>query len=139
MPFARTATGDYRYSFSHYFIQNIKIKDFNVLIDGKRFFNLPVIDEEEAYEKIMSMSINNDYTTCNLFDFAYLKKKYKLSPIDLSKETDLKDPQQNSFIGKLLATRWISVFFIIEKSKETTLKFLQNCVNILQKWRRKRL
>ena len=74
MPFARTATGDYRYSFSHYFIQNIKIKDFNVLIDGKRFFNLPVIDEEEAYEKIMSMSINNDYTTCNLFDFAYLKK-----------------------------------------------------------------
>ena len=85
------------------------------------------------------MSINNDYTICNLFDFAYLKKKYKLRPIDLSKETNLKDPQQNSFIGKLLATRGATVFFIIEKSKETTLKFLQNCVNILQKWRCKRL
>ena len=66
------------------------------------------------------------------------KKKYKLSPIDLSKETNLKDPQQNSFIDKLLATHGATVFFIIEKSKETTLKFMQNCVNILQKWRRKR-
>ena len=26
---------DYRDSFSHYYVPNIKIKDFNVLIDGK--------------------------------------------------------------------------------------------------------
>ena len=42
------------------------------------------------------MSNNNDYTTGNLLDFAYLKKKkkkYKLIAIDLSKQTKLKDPQ----------------------------------------------
>ena len=42
------------------------MKDFNVLIDGNSFFYLPVKNEEEAYEKIVEISRNNDYTTCNL-------------------------------------------------------------------------
>ena len=33
---------DKRDSFSHYYIPNVEIKDFNVLIDGKSFFDLPV-------------------------------------------------------------------------------------------------
>ena len=67
-------TKDYKDFFSHYYVPNARIKDFNVLIDGKSFFDLPVKNEEEAYEKIMDMSNNNDYTTGSLFDFAYLKK-----------------------------------------------------------------
>ena len=39
---------DHRDSFSHYYVSNIEIKDFNVLIDGKSFFDLPVKNEEEA-------------------------------------------------------------------------------------------
>ena len=35
-------TKDYRDPFSHYYVPNIRIKDFNVLIDGKSFFDLPV-------------------------------------------------------------------------------------------------
>ena len=65
---------DHRDSFSHYYVPNVEIKDFNVLIDGKSFFDLPVKNEEEAYEKIIEMSNNNDYTTGNLLDFAYFKK-----------------------------------------------------------------
>ena len=68
-------TKDYRDSFSHYYVPNARIKDFNVLIDGESFFDLPVTNEEEAYEKIMNMNNNNDYTAGNLLDFAYLKKK----------------------------------------------------------------
>ena len=56
---------------------NVKISDLNVLIDGKSFFDLQVKNEEEAYEKIIEMSNNNDYTTGNLLDFAYFKKKKK--------------------------------------------------------------
>ena len=56
-------------SFSHYYVPNIEIKDFNVLIDGKSFFDLLVKNEEEAYEKIMEISNNNDYSTGNLLDF----------------------------------------------------------------------
>ena len=81
--------------FSHYYVPNIEIKDFNVLIDGKSFFDLPVKNEEEAYEKIIEMSNNNDYTAGNLLDFAYFKQNYKLIAIDLSKQTKLKDPTTN--------------------------------------------
>ena len=62
---------DHRGSFSQYYVPNIEIKDFNVLIDGKSFFDLPV-KNKEAYEKI-EMSRNNDYTTGNLLDFASKK------------------------------------------------------------------
>ena len=72
-------TKDYRDSFSHYYVPNVRIKDFSVLIDGKRFFDLPVKNEEEAYEKIIEMSDNNGYTTGNLLDFAYSKNKLQIN------------------------------------------------------------
>ena len=131
MSFERNAEGDCRDSFSRYYVPNVETKDFNVLIDGKSFFNLPVKNEEEAYEKIIEMSNNNDYTTGNLLDFGYFKENYKLIAIDLSKQTKLKDPQQINFIGKLLKNTGATMFFIIEKSEETTFEFLQNFVNIL--------
>ena len=125
-------TKDHRDSFSHYYLPNIEIKYFNVLIDGKSFFDLPVKNEEEVYQKIIEMSNNNDYITGNLLDFGYFKEKYKLIAIDLSKQTKLKDPQQINFIGKCEnQDHGVTMFFIIEKSQETTFKFSQNSVNIL--------
>ena len=124
-------TKDHRDSFSRYFIPHVRIKDFNVLIDGKSFFDLPIKNEEEAYDMIIEMSNNNDCTAGNLLDFVYFKKYYKLIAIDLSKQTELKDPPQISFIGKLLAKRGATMFFIIEKSEETTLNFSQNSVTII--------
>ena len=67
-------TKDRRDSFSHYYVPNVRIKDFNALIDGKSFFDLPVKNGKEAYEKIIEMSNSNGYTTGNLLDFGYLKK-----------------------------------------------------------------
>ena len=61
---------DYRDSFWHYYVPEVQIKDLNVLIDGKSFFDLPIKNEEEAYEKIIDMSSNNNYMTGNLLDFA---------------------------------------------------------------------
>ena len=62
---------------------------------------MPVKNAEEAEEKIIEMSRNNDYTTVNLLDSAYFKENYRLIAIDLSKQTKLKDSQQTCFIGKL--------------------------------------
>ena len=67
------AAKGHRDSFSGYYIPNVEIKEFNVLIDRKNLFDLPVKNEEEAYEKIIDMSNNNDCRTGNLLDFAYLK------------------------------------------------------------------
>ena len=124
---------DHRDSFSHYYVPNVEIKDFNVLIDGKSFFDLPVKSEEEAYEKSIEMSRVNDYTTGNILDFGYFKENYRLLAIELSKQTKLKDSQQINFIGELEGENNEATifFFIIEKSEETTLKFSQNSVTII--------
>ena len=93
---------------------------------------MPVKNKEEAYAKIIEMSRNNDYTAGNLLEFAYFKENYRLIATDLSNQTKLKYPQQINFIGKLeWQNNGAAMFFIIEKSGETTFKFLQNSVNII--------
>ena len=78
-----------RTSFSKYYVPKVEIKDFNVLIDGKPFFEIPIKNKEKAYEAIIEMRKNNDYTTGNLLDF---KDHYKLIAIDLNKKTELENP-----------------------------------------------
>ena len=53
LSFPRINNTDSRYSYSNYYVPKVKINDFNVLIDGKHFFDLPVKNEEETYEKII--------------------------------------------------------------------------------------
>ena len=75
-----------------------------MLIEGKSFFDVPVKNKEEAYEKIRSINKNNDWTTGILLDYEYFSKHYKLIAIDLSKQVELENPslkQQINFIGKL--------------------------------------
>ena len=65
-------------------------------------------------------------------DYEYFSEHYKLIAIDLSKQIELENPnlkQQISFSGKLEDDR-ATMFFIIEKSEETTFEFSQNSVSI---------
>ena len=119
------ANNDYRDYFSNYYVPNIQVKDINVLIDGKSFFDLPIKNEKETYEKIVDMSHNNNYMIGNLIDFAHYKENCKLIAIDLSKEAKIKDPQQINFIGEIeKQDNGVTMFFIIEKLEETTFEFL---------------
>ena len=93
-----------RSSFSKYYTPTIEIKDYNVLIDGKSFFEIPIKNKEETYEAIIELIRNGDYTTGNLLDYEYFSTHYKLIAIDLSIKTELKNSdlkQQINFIGKL--------------------------------------
>ena len=92
---------DGRTSSSKYYTPKIETKDFNVLIDGKRFLNLPISNKEEAYEKMIEMSKNNDYIKQQFFF---------ISKIDRDEE---------------------AILFIIEKSEEATFEFSQNSVGII--------
>ena len=110
---------DDRTSFSKYYLPKVEIKDFNVLIDGNPFFEIPIKNKEEACETIIEMSKNNDYTTGNLLDYEYFKDHYKLIAIDLSKQIELENPdlkQQINFIGRLEENN-ATMFFIIEKKR----------------------
>ena len=128
-------TSDDRQSFSQFNLPRVMVKDYNVIIDKLAFFDLPIKTEEEAYEKIIDISRNNEYTTGNLLDFDYFKKYYKLIAIDLSKEQVLQENedliQQINFIGKLEVAA--NVFIIIEKKETTILEFSQNLANVIYK------
>ena len=95
-------TADDRQSISRFYLQNVMVKDYNVIIDKLAFFDLPIKTEEEAYEKIIDISRNNEYTTGNLLDYDYFKKYYKLIAKDLSKQQVLQENedliQQINFI-----------------------------------------
>ena len=88
--------------------------------------------KKKLRRKIIETSRNNDYTTGDLLDFAYLKENYRFIAIDLSNQIKLKDLQQVSFIGRLENQgNEANALFIIDKSEKTTSEFLQNSVNIL--------
>ena len=70
-------TADDRQSFSQFYLPRVMVKDYNVIIDKLAFFGLPIKTEEEAYEKIIGISRNNEYTTGSLLDYDYFKKHYK--------------------------------------------------------------
>ena len=116
-----------RQSFCQYYLANVIVKDYNVIIDKLVFFDLPIKTEEEAYEKTIDISRNNEYTTGNLLDYDYFKKYYKLIAIDLSKQQVLQENknliQQFNFIGKLEEAA--NAFIIIKKKENTILKFSQ--------------
>ena len=61
LSFSKNILGDKRNSFSHCYVPKVKINDFNILTDGKSFFDLPAINEEEVNEKFIEMSNNNDW------------------------------------------------------------------------------
>ena len=123
-----------RISFSKYDTPNVEIKDFHVLIDSESFFDTPIKNKEEEYEKIFTIGKDNDYTTGDLLDYKYFSKHDKLITIDLSKEIKLENPdfkQQVNFIGRLDRDNRATMFCIIENSEETALEFSQNAVIII--------
>ena len=113
----------------------MQIRNFNVIIDKLSLFDLPVKNEEEAYEKIIEISRNSEYNTRNLLDYDYFKKFYRLIAIEWSKQQVLQENknliQQINFTGRL--EEEAAVFIIIEKKEETILEFLQNFANIQHK------
>ena len=128
-------TADNRQSVSQFYLPNVMVKDFNVIIDKLAFFDLPIKTEEEAYKKIIDISRNNEDTTGNLLDYEYFKKYYTLIAIDLSKQQVLQENedliQQTNFIGRL--ENAANVFIIIKKKENTILEFSQNLANVIYK------
>ena len=128
-------TADDRQLFSQFYLPRVMVKDYNVIIDKLAFFDLPIKTEEEAYEKIIDISRNNEYTTGNLLDYDYFKKHYKLIAIDLSKQQVLQENedliQQINFIGRLEDAA--NVFITIEKKENAILEFSQNLANVIYK------
>ena len=124
---------DDRTSYSQYYVPNIEIKNDNVIVDSKPFFELPIKNMEETYQKIIDIGYNDDYTVGNLMDFDYFKEHYKLIAIDLSKQKELENDvmQQINFIGSL--DQQATLFVITEHREQTAIDFSQNSATIFSK------
>ena len=70
------------------YLPNVKIKDYNVMIDGKIFFDQTIKNNKITYENIkkVATSQRDDYTAGCLLDYAHFIDIYKMIAIDLSKQ-----------------------------------------------------
>ena len=86
-----------RTSNKRYYIPNVEIKDYNVMIDGKNFFDQPVKNNKVTYENIRKIATGqgDDYTAGCLLDYTYFKNYYKKIVVDLSNQQVLHaDPKE---------------------------------------------
>ena len=109
--------------FDTYYMPLVKVKNVNALIDNKSFFDQPLKNKEEAHEKLIEMSQNDDYTTENLLDYFYYQKYYKLIDIDLSRQINTSIPQKIDIVGKLEEDDGATMFVINEKQQKTIVTF----------------
>ena len=118
-----------RTSYKKYFVPRVDITSYNVLIDGRNFYDQPINNSIRKYDEIRKIATGkgDNYATGCLLDYNYFKKNYQLIAVDLSKQRELDaDPrsvQQIEFIG-MLKTR-SNVFTILEKIKRNNIRILQ--------------
>ena len=126
-----------RISKRRYYIPNVEIKDYNVMLDGKIFFDQPINSMIKTYENIRKITIGqeDDYTTGFLLDYTYFKKYYKIIAIDLNKQqaldADPKAIKQINFTTNLDREGNTRFYFILEEAKETFFEFSQETIKFL--------
>ena len=125
---------DGRESDKQYYLPAVEIKDYNIMIDRRNFFDQPIKNCYDNIRKIATVQ-GDDYTTEYILDYPYFKQYYKLIAIDLSKQqeldTDLKAIQQINFTGNLDRAEGSAMFFFTEKAKEAVLDFSKGTVKVL--------
>ena len=128
---------DGRTSHSTYYLPKNEIKDCNVIIDGKNFFDQPINGMTKTYENIRKIATGqgDDYTTGCLLDYSYFRDHYKMIAIDLSRQNQLdanpRTIQQINFTANLDRAGNTAIFFIIEEAKETAFEFSQGTIKVL--------
>ena len=96
-----------------YYLPRISLNKYNVIIDGRNFYDNPIESDIEKYRELKKVMIGkgDHYTTGSLLDYNYFDKHYKLVAVDLSKQKELDtDPraiQQIEFKYMLLGIRKI--------------------------------
>ena len=123
-----------RTSAKGYYLPNVDIKDYNIMINGENFFHQPMKNNKVTYQNIRKIAAGqgDDYTSGCLLDYPYFKDFYKMIAVDLSKQQVLDaDPraiQQINFTANLDRAN-TRIYFILEEAK--VLNFAQGTVKVL--------
>ena len=117
------------------FLPRVEITNYNVLIDGRNFYDQPINDLIKQYDGIRKIAtgFDDNYTTGCLLDYAYFQKHFKLIAIDLSKQKELDvDPRAIQKIECFAMLKTDSqVCTVSEKSKETILELYKGTAKVL--------
>ena len=118
-----------------YYLPRIDLRKYNVIIDGRNFYDNPIESDIEKYRELKKVMIGKpeDYTAGSLLDYNYFKKHYKLVAVDLSKQKELDaDPRaiQQIEFKYMLETNLETIYWVLEKSKETILEFYKGTVKV---------
>ena len=64
-----------RNSHTKYFLPRVNIKEYNVLIDGRSFYDQPISDQIRKYDELRKIATGkgDDYATGCLLDYKYFK------------------------------------------------------------------
>ena len=120
-----------------YYLPNVEIKDYNIMINGENFFDQPIKNKKITFDNIRKIAIGygDDNTTGCLLDYLYCADTYKMIAVDLSKQQALDaDPraiQQINFTANLDRAGNTRVYVILEEAEETVLDFSQGTVKVL--------
>ena len=117
-----------------YYLTRIDLNKYNVIIDGRNFYDNPIESDIEKYRELKKVMIGKgeDYTTGSLLDYNCFDKGYKLVAVDLSKQKELDaDPRaiQQIEFKYMLGTN-STIYWVLEKSKETILEFYKGTVKV---------
>ena len=120
-----------------YYLPNVEMKYYNIIINGENFFDQPIKNKKTTYENIRKIATGqgDDYTTGCLLYYSYFMNTYKMIAVDLSKQQALDaDPraiQQINFAANLDRVGNTRIYFILEEAKETILDFSQGTAKVL--------
>ena len=80
-----------RDSHRKYFLPRVSITKYNVLIDGRNFYDQPISDQIRKYDEIRKIATGkgNDYTTGCLLDYKYVRDNYQLICCNLIQQKEL--------------------------------------------------
>ena len=117
-----------------YYLPRIDLEKYNVIIDGRNFYDNPIESDIEKYRELKKVMIGKgeDYTTGSLLDYNYFDKHYNLVAMDLSKQKELDaDPRaiQQIKFKYMLGTN-STIYWVLEKSKKTILEFYKGTVKV---------
>ena len=96
-----------KYKARRYYLPKGIIKNYNVIINGKAFYDQPIDSDIKQYEEIRKLITGQgeDYNTGCLLDYEYIRNHYRLIAVDLSRlkkiDAEPKVIQQIEFVGQL--------------------------------------
>ena len=78
LPFKNDSDDPTRKSSVQYYMPLVEIKDFNGLIDNNLFFDQPLKETQETYEKLIEMLKNDDLSLKNIKNYFRLINCYRI-------------------------------------------------------------